>query len=122
MIQLSNAIFSALGCLVEIDGWSADIDSKRSLLLLGLCNIAAGDPDNQPKADALSTAAVDGDDVLACNEPRLVDLAMRYRDWLDDSAKKEPEEWASTPAEIAPDDAAASLAVLKWIAKNQPSD
>ena len=29
----------------------------RSLLLLGLCNIAAGDPDNQPKADALSTAA-----------------------------------------------------------------
>jgi hypothetical protein len=118
MIQLSHATFSALGCLVEIDGWTADIDSKRSLLLLGLCNLAADDADDQPKADALSTAAVDGDDVLACNEPRLVDLAMRYRDWLDDPQKKKTADWAATPADIAADDAAASLAVLQWLAKN----
>lgn len=26
MIQLSNTIFSALGCLVKIDDWDADID------------------------------------------------------------------------------------------------
>ncbi len=112
--KLSNATFTAdRGCLIEIDGFMADIETKTSLLMQGVCSITALSPMNFDKADALliSPCGQDGA-VFGCSEPRLVELAARHRAWLDDDAGAP---WADTPAAPLETPAAASAALMQYL-------
>ncbi len=96
-LQLSNATFSAArGCLIQIDGFAADIKTKFGLLWQGVCSIVALNPADSDKAEALliSPCGQDGA-VFGCNEPRLVELAARHSAWLNDETNAP---WADTTA------------------------
>jgi len=72
-MNLSNAIFTAdRGCLIQIDGAPADIDTKTSLLWQGVCTIIALDAADRVKVKGLliSPCGQDGG-AFGCNEPRL---------------------------------------------------
>lgn len=91
-MKLTNATFTAQrGCLIEIDGWPADIETKPALLCDGVCHITALNAADRTKAEDLliSPCGQDGT-VFGCNAPRLVELAARYWLWSqgDDFTEK----------------------------------
>ena len=96
-MNLSNATFTAAaGCQIQIDGFAADIETKTSLLMQGVCSITALNSADSDKAEALLTSPCGQDGaVFGCNEPRLVELAARYSAWLNDDNNAP---WADTAA------------------------
>ena len=118
-MNLSNATFTAdRGCMIQIDGSLADIDTKTSLLWQGVCTITALDAADRDKVEGLliSPCGQDGG-AFGCNEPRLVELAAHYRAWLDDD-KNSP--WADTAA--APlEPLAAAMALHQYLSTLSPA-
>lgn len=119
-MTLSNAQFSAQGCFVTIDGWRADVSSKFSLLLAGLCAPRAVDPGDADKARDLRASPVmdeSGEPVgmYACNEPRLVELAVRHWLWSQGN------DFADKPAEVHADPVAAAMALQQHLSTLKPS-
>ncbi len=113
MSTVTNAVFTSLsGCLVEIDGWQAEIDTKQSILLRGMCIVKAVDFDFTKHADRLMTCHVADWDNYACDDPVIVDLAMRYRDWSNDDQHRP---WPDTPVEVARDSLTAFYSMMAWI-------
>ena len=96
-MNLSNAIFTAArGCLIQIEGFAADIETKTSLLMQGVCYITALNSADRDKAEVLliSPCGQDGA-VFGRAEPRLVELAARHSAWLNDDNNAP---WADTTA------------------------
>lgn len=100
------------GCLVEIDGWLANIETKTEMLKQGVCHVTAVDAAHSPDAEDLlySPCGQDGT-VYGCPEPVLVELAMRYAEWQDGR-----EEAAEEPAAALPPQAAVN-AMQRWMAR-----
>ncbi|WP_395737427.1 hypothetical protein [Prosthecobacter sp.] len=118
-MTLSNATFTAVrGCLIQIAGMLADIDTKLSLLREGVCSIVAlNAADAEALYELMATPCGQDGTSYGCNEPRLVELAARYRAWLDDD-KNAP--WADTTATpLAPVDAA--MAFQQFLATLNPA-
>lgn len=110
---IRNAVFSALrGCLVEIDGWQADVSTKLSLLNRGLCNVYAMETEFETNAERLMSAFVEEWDIRGCDDPILVDLAMRYFDWSNDASQAP---WPDTLIEPEADPLDAFDAGTRWI-------
>jgi hypothetical protein len=107
--KLSNATFTAArGCLIQINSFAADIETKASILCDGVCIIAALDPKDGDQAEALmiSPCGQDGT-VFGCSDPRLVELSARHQAWLNDENNSP---WAdTTAAPLPPSEAAMAL-------------
>lgn len=115
-MNLSDATFSTRGCFVTIDGWRADVSSKLVLICAGLCNVRAEDPNDAGKADELLYSPVGDTGVMACNEPRLVELAARHWSWLNSEAKDFPD----TPADVLTDPVKAAAGLQHHLAILNP--
>lgn len=90
-MHLSHARFTLHHCYVTIDGWQADIGTKLSLLLEGVCNVYPVDMEHAAQAEALRQTPCGQDgNILACGHCRLVELAARY--WLWSNAEGEPDQ------------------------------
>ncbi|MCA1963840.1 MAG: hypothetical protein LDL31_07840 [Prosthecobacter sp.] len=109
-MTLSNAHFTANGCLVTIDGWMADVSSKLSLIEAGLCSVVALDFQRTEMADALSCAPF-GDGLYACDDPRLVELAARYWDWSNSDGHS----FEDMPVSVITDPVQAAIALQAWL-------
>ncbi len=110
---LANGLFSTSGCWIEIDGCRFDVSTKFGLLTSGVCNVAPARPADETAADDLMDMRVGGEDWEAwgCADARLVELAMRYADWLNDKAHSP---WRDTPATpLAEEDALKSA--MAWL-------
>lgn len=108
--KITEPVFTALsGCLVTINGWRADIETKLSILQQGCCVITPIDPDFADDAEALNTGEIEG--VRVCIDPILVDLAMRHHDWVN-NLDNSP--WKNTIVAIAESQAQAVRAVMTW--------
>ncbi len=105
-MTINNITFTAQsGCLLNIDGWPACIESKAALLMQGVCIVTALNAGDAAKADDLMTSPCGQDGaVFGCNDPRLVELAARHYAWLNDDTNAP---WADTAAApLSPLDAA----------------
>jgi hypothetical protein len=81
-MKIGKATFTALrGCIVEIDGWQADIETKQAMLADGVCNVRALDLQDQPKADSLMTAVAGDGQTPGCDNLQLLELAAHYYEW-----------------------------------------
>lgn len=119
-MKLSNATFTALqGCQIQIDGFAADIATKTSMLMEGVCSIIALNPQYWDRADALLTSPCGQDGtVFGCNDPRLLELAARYDAWLNDD---EAAPWADTQAAPIADPVEAAIAFQHNLSTLDPS-
>ena len=107
---VSNPVFTAArGCLVEINGWRADIQTELPLLRLGLCTVTPVDLKNAHEAAELMPR--DMDDADSCGDPVLFDLAIRYHEWRND-ANHAP--WPDTPAPMTDHRIDTLYAVRSW--------
>jgi hypothetical protein len=109
-MTLSTATFTPLrGCLLLVDGHEADVSTKLSILREGACRLQClDDPD---WAESMNTKALAESGIFVCDEPRLVELAMRYHDWRNTEGNLGEEE--AQPL----DDRAATVAVMQWLAR-----
>jgi hypothetical protein len=100
------------GCLVEVDGWTANIETKPAMLKQGVCHVAAVDAAHSAEAEEMlySPCGQDGT-VYGCPEPELVELAARYADWLEGRDEAGDE----TVSALRPE--AAVVAVQRWMAR-----
>lgn len=111
-MKIGQATFTATnGCLVDIDGWRADIETKLTMLQQGVCNVSAESFEDSPKAGALMDVGC-GDDGMTpgCDNIQLVELALRYFDWVNNSANAP---WADTVMAGLP----ASEAMQEFVAR-----
>lgn len=95
MMHLTNATFTIHSCLVEIDGWMADVSSKWSLIEACCCNVNAMDAENWEKAEDLHYSPVGDTGIYACSYPPLVELAARHWLWTNGDGP-----WDDVPVEI----------------------
>lgn len=112
-MKIEQVIFSVeRGCLVEIDGWLANIETKTAVLRQGVCHVAAVDAGHSPDAEDLlySPCGQDGT-VYGCPEPVLVELAMRYAEWMEGRQEGAEEPTAALSPETAIN------AVQRWMAR-----
>lgn len=119
-MKLSDATFSATrGCIIQIDGMSCDINTKRSLLMDGVCFITALDAKDAEKVDALMLTPTGQDGTLfGCNDPRLVELAARYDAWMFDD---EAAPWEDTQAAPIADPVEAAMAFQRHLSTLDPA-
>jgi hypothetical protein len=109
-MHLSQARFTVFHCYVTIDGWPADIETKLSLLMEGVCSVKCQDMEHDEQARALHQTRCGQDkNVFGCNDPRLVELAARYRLWGDAGGGPDEE------VEIL-DEPAARVALMRHLA------
>lgn len=102
---LSNAYFGADAATVNINGVVVCVDTKHELLAESLC-LVTGDRDISKLMNNVSTPQ--DPEVLACDDPRLVELAARYYLWSN-SADADPD--APEPQEILQDEISAGVAL-----------
>lgn len=113
--EITNPDFTPLnGCRVTINGWRADIETKLPILLQCGCVITPIDPDHAEEAQALSTAEIEG--VNVCSDPQLVEIAMKYHDWINTPNSLNWKDSIPTPSENQQD---ACGFIMEWIAAHQ---
>jgi hypothetical protein len=107
-VHFSDAVFHADGADLRINGVLASVDTKLSLLCESLC-VVGGD---RALVDQLNcTPTPDDDEVCACAEPRLVELAARWWLW----ANSDRDSYDPEPQQIFPDDESARAALAKHL-------
>jgi hypothetical protein len=111
-MKLTDALFTLNGCFVSIAGMRAEVSSKWTLLEAGLCNVAAVDPINAGKLEALNDTPFADTGVMVCNEPQLVELAARHWTWLNDD---QAAPWDDLKTETLPVQEARA-ALMTWLA------